>query len=75
MWIMRKLRLSILLFLALALIFLAVFGPSLAPQDPNKINLMKTLQPPDKENLLGTDRLGRDMLSRQLFAARNSFAL
>ena len=70
-----KMRFYILLLIAILLILIAIFGPLLAPKDPYKINLLNVLSPPNRENLLGTDRLGRDFLSRILYASRNSFAL
>lgn len=58
----------------LTLIFLvAVFAPVLAPEDPNATNLTATLLDPGEEgHLLGTDHLGRDVLSRLIFAGRVS---
>jgi len=72
---LKRLRLYVLLFLAALLILTAVFGPLLAPEDPLKIDLRNTVQPPSSEHLLGTDTLGRDLFSRLLYGARNSFAL
>lgn len=54
---------------------LMVFGPMLAPYDPTAINIPKRLQPPGGEWLLGTDALGRDILSRLLHGARWSLGL
>jgi ABC-type dipeptide/oligopeptide/nickel transport system permease subunit len=55
----------------------AVFAPVLAPDSPTKQDLANRLQPPlwwggTTEHLLGTDQLGRDLLSRMLFGARVS---
>ncbi|MDG2428263.1 MAG: ABC transporter permease [Acidimicrobiales bacterium] len=51
----------------------AIFAPLLAPLDPNKTDLRNTLLPPGSADfLLGTDYLGRDVLSRLLFAGRVS---
>lgn len=62
--------------LALALLVLtilaAVFAPLLAPHDPNATDLGNVLADPGDGGLLGTDDLGRDVLSRLLFAARIS---
>ena len=71
----KKLRFLILLFLALSLTFIAIAGPALAPQNPNTIDLEKSYTLPGREHILGTDRLGRDIFSRLLVGARNSFAL
>ena len=56
-------------------LFLAVFGPMLAPHDPTNINIPNRLSPPRGEWLLGTDALGRDILSRLLHGARWSLGL
>ena len=50
----------------------AVFAPVLAPANPLKQVLSTRLKPPSALHLLGTDQLGRDMLSRMLFGARIS---
>jgi peptide/nickel transport system permease protein len=54
------------------LVFSALFAPWLAPYDPYRVNLDNRLQPPDAAHLLGTDELGRDILSRLLYGARVS---
>ncbi|WP_028602908.1 ABC transporter permease [Ottowia thiooxydans] len=57
----------------LLLIALAVFGPWLAPADPYQASMLKRLKPIGTEgHLLGTDELGRDMLSRLIVGARLS---
>ncbi len=60
-------------------ILLALFGPNVSPKDPNRQDLFARLQPPmtnDRNgNLsfpLGTDSLGRDVLSRLIYGARVS---
>jgi peptide/nickel transport system permease protein len=50
----------------------AIFAPALAPFDPNEVNPYDALQPPNRVHWLGTDDLGRDVLSRLLFAGRVS---
>lgn len=59
--------------LALA-ILAAVLAPLLAPADPALLTLDQ-LQPPSAAHLLGTDALGRDVLSRLLFALRTDLLL
>ncbi|MDR7523544.1 MAG: ABC transporter permease [Armatimonadota bacterium] len=49
---------------------LAALAPLLAPHDPTAINPADRLLPPGPGHLLGTDRLGRDVLSRILFGGR-----
>lgn len=57
----------------LALLVLAVFGPALAPADPYASSVLKRLKEIGTEgHPLGTDELGRDMLSRLMVGARLS---
>lgn len=50
----------------------ALFAPFIAPYDPYALDVMVMLQGPRLDHLLGTDELGRDVLSRTIFAARIS---
>ena len=61
--------------LACLFILLAVGGPLLAPYDPTAINIPNRLSPPNAEWRLGTDALGRDILSRLMHGARWSLGL
>jgi len=54
------------------LIAIAVFAPLLAPHDPESIESGRVLGSPDLLHPLGSDALGRDVLSRTLFAFRIS---
>lgn len=57
----------------LALILIALLAPYIAPQDPYRGMTLRRLRPPGTEGFpLGTDELGRDMLSRLIFGARLS---
>lgn len=62
--------------LVLALLVIAVFAPLLAPHDPGEQDLLHTLLPPawapdgDWSFALGTDNLGRDILSRLIYGSR-----
>jgi len=49
-------------------IAVVLFGNSLVPFDPTAINLSNAFQPPSFQHLLGTDNLGRDLLSRAIIA-------
>src|SRR5215216_2320805 len=60
------------LIIILALIFLAFFGPTIAPSNPNKIAVRDRSQAPRLSHLFGTDDRGRDVLSRVLYGARVS---
>jgi peptide/nickel transport system permease protein len=57
-----------LTFLAI-LIVVAVFGRFVVPYDPNEVHPADQLAPPSSTYLLGTDELGRDVLSRVITAA------
>ena len=57
----------------LAIVTAALFAPFLAPQDPNETDVARRLVSPGEfGNLLGTDNLGRDILSRIIYGARVS---
>lgn len=65
---MFALGLGIVLFMSL----ISVFAPVLAPYPPNLEHLDDILVPPSWDYPLGTDRLGRDVLSRLLYGGRVS---
>lgn len=54
---------------------IAIFGPMLCSQDPLEQNLDKIHASPDKEHLLGTDNLGRDIFTRMVYGARISLSI
>jgi peptide/nickel transport system permease protein len=56
------------------LMCLAVFGSLLAPYPADQTDILAASQGPSAEHLLGTDSLGRDILTRALVGARLSFA-
>lgn len=57
------------------LVVVAVFAPLIAPYDPLAVSPMEALLPPSAAHPMGTDTLGRDMLSRVIFGARISLRL
>lgn len=60
------------------LVFVGIFAPLISPYDPNLQNLLNALQAPawwGSENFLGTDHLGRDILSRIFYGARISLVI
>ena len=80
----RQLRRSIGILLPLLLLSVFVLGgvlaPLVAPHDPRELALTERLQPPlfdggSSDHVLGTDNLGRDILSRLLYGARVSLLL
>lgn len=53
----------------------AIFAPLIAPSDPIQNNPVATLTPPSFQHLMGTDHLGRDILSRVIYGARISLTV
>jgi len=53
-------------------LLIAAFAPWIAPYDPLATNFLKVRKPPSWENWMGTDEIGRDILSRLIFGARAS---
>lgn len=58
--------------LVVVFVVFALFAPWIAPQDPAAIELSTRLSPPSQAHWLGTDELGRDILSRVIYGARIS---
>ena len=78
--VLRRLRYDYVTLFFLTLIILivlsAVFAPLLAPFDPNRTSMIYRLKPMGYKNfLLGTDELGRDMLSRLIYGGRVSLVM
>lgn len=59
----------------LLLVIGSLLAPIIAPYAPNTVDMAKSLCPPSAEHLLGTDVLGRDILSRLLYGGRGSMVL
>jgi peptide/nickel transport system permease protein len=59
-----------LAFLVIVVV-MAIAAPLLAPYSPTGINLLQLSQGPSAQHLLGTDELGRDLLSRIIYGARD----
>ncbi len=60
------------LVIVVGMLLVAIFAPQLAPHNPNKPDFMAILQAPSAKYLLGTDEVGRDLLSRLIYGARAS---
>jgi peptide/nickel transport system permease protein len=73
---LRSGRVLVGLAVVLAVVLGAIFAPHLAPQDPDAQDLLATLAPASwqaggsPDHFLGTDSLGRDVLSRLFYGAR-----
>jgi peptide/nickel transport system permease protein len=71
---LRRNRLAVAgLVIIAALLVVAAFGPWLSPYDFLSQNLDMRNQPPSAQHWLGTDDLGRDVLSRLIYGARTAF--
>lgn len=60
------------LVVALAFVLAAIFAPWVAPYSPSETDFEAILAKPSLDHLLGTDELGRDILSRIIWGARAS---
>jgi len=70
LYVLRKSTLAIVGALLVSLfLFLAVFGPRIAPYDPYAVKLQERFIPPSKGHWFGTDKMGRDVLTRMLHGA------
>lgn len=68
-------RFYIVLGIAIMILFCAIIGPYFTPYDPVETNFVEKLQPPTSEHWFGTDNIGRDVFSRIVHGAGNSFSL
>ena len=73
-FVFNPLSLLGILFLVI-LVFTGVLAPVLAPYDPVEISPDRRLTPPNSANWLGTDEVGRDILSRVIHGARISLQI
>lgn len=60
------------LVIVVLVVIVAIFAPQLAPYDPTKPDFMSILSAPSEKYPLGTDEVGRDLLSRLIYGARAS---
>jgi peptide/nickel transport system permease protein len=71
-WMRRDVRTVLSLSFLLLLVFVSIFAPVLAPYSPIDQDVTQLLLPPSAAHWLGTDDLGRDVLSRLIWGAPNS---
>lgn len=57
------------------LVVVGVFAPIIAPKNPHQMDFGSALAPPSVSHLMGTDHLGRDLLSRIIYGARISLVV
>jgi peptide/nickel transport system permease protein len=76
---LRRLRRSVTAVVGLVIVAIllavALFADALAPRSPITSDQTRTFQRPSLAYPLGTDQLGRDMLSRLIFGARNTIGI
>ncbi len=76
---LRRLRKNRLAGIASVFVFLvaimAIVAPFITPYSPTDQNLLRRLEPPSDEHWLGTDQLGRDILTRIAYGARVSLMI
>ena len=65
---------SALIVMAIIIALVAIFAPVLAPYSPYDAELSNAFQAPSSEHLFGTDKLGRDVLSRVIYGTRISLS-
>jgi nickel transport system permease protein len=70
--LLRRRLSRLALLLAGTVLLIAIFAPQIAPYDPNSIMLEMKLQSASGAHWLGTDHLGRDILSRLIYGAQVS---
>ncbi|NOX20272.1 MAG: ABC transporter permease [Nitrospirae bacterium] len=61
--------------LVIGLFIVAILAPFIAPYQPDYIDRYHILDPPSSKHLLGTDDIGRDVLSRMLYGSRVSLSV
>jgi oligopeptide transport system permease protein len=70
---LRRNKLAMVGFVVVMILaFLAIFADFIAPYSYTKTNFGRLNEPPSRDYLLGTDQIGRDMLSRMIYGARVS---
>jgi peptide/nickel transport system permease protein len=63
------------LIVLIAAVLIAILAPWITPYDPKKIAVIDALQGPSRQHWMGTDNLGRDLLSRVIYGIRMSMLI
>ena len=73
---LKRKKIAVAAMIILILLFaMAIFAPLIAPYGYEEANLSRGLERSSSEHLLGTDRLGRDTLSRLIYGSRQSLQI
>jgi peptide/nickel transport system permease protein len=74
--LIKRSKVTLAAIVVISAIYLsAILAPLLAPYSPYEMNTAKGLVLPDRDNPLGTDTMGRDVLSRLLYGGRTSLSI
>lgn len=68
----KKIKLIILLSIAIGILLISLFAKYICPYDPYEMDLSAASAPPSIRHIMGTDRFGRDLFSRVLEGSANS---
>ena len=68
----QNIKLALVCAILGAIVLMTIFAPWLAPYDPLEVNMELRLLDPCRAHPLGTDALGRDVLSRVIYGGRAS---
>ena len=71
----RKPQAVIGLAMMICIFIIMIFAPKIAPNDPTKMDIIHALAPPDEKYPLGTDYLGRCLLSQMIYGTRVSMSI
>lgn len=66
---------TLFFILSMLIVCVAIFAPWIAPKDPYEAVMLDSLKAPGGEYICGTDKLGRDILSRVIFGTRTSLVM
>lgn len=76
LYLIKRSPLTLLgLFIIIALVLVAITSSYISPYDPNYIDSLNRLKPPNYKHPFGTDTLGRDLMSRIIHGARISLVV
>ena len=71
----QNIQIALVSSILIAILLMTIFAPWLAPYDPTEVNMKIRLLAPCREHPLGTDSLGRDVLSRVIYGGRASLVV